>query len=111
MGECEIHENHDHQHGENCGHQAIKHGDHVDYLHDGHLHHIHGDHVDEHRLEVNDVNPANCTSGHVCDGHAVDHVHGQTAVILWFLTVTTLTTWWMAISIISMTVTATTTVL
>jgi hypothetical protein len=32
---CEQHANHNHQHGENCGHVAIKHHDHVDYLHDG----------------------------------------------------------------------------
>ena len=29
-------------------HEAIPHGDHVDFLHDGHLHHPHGDHIDEH---------------------------------------------------------------
>ncbi len=38
---------HAHQHGEACGHLAVKHGDHVDYEHDGHLHRIHGNHVDE----------------------------------------------------------------
>lgn len=32
-------QNHNHQHGKSCGHTAVKHGDHVDYLHDGHLHH------------------------------------------------------------------------
>lgn len=37
-----IHKDHPHEHGPNCGHTAIKHGDHVDYLHDGHLHHPHG---------------------------------------------------------------------
>jgi hypothetical protein len=40
------HADHDHQHGPNCAHTAIKHGDHVDYLHDGHLHHMHGNNVD-----------------------------------------------------------------
>jgi len=44
---CNIHEHHDHQHGETCGCKAIKHGDHIDYVHDGHLHRIHGNHVDE----------------------------------------------------------------
>ena len=34
----------EHTHGPNCGHKAIQHGDHVDYLHDGHLHALHGDH-------------------------------------------------------------------
>jgi hypothetical protein len=76
MSECNKHENHPHQHGPECGHTAIKHGDHVDYLHDGHLHHMHGDHVDEHSLEVNATNPDSCTSGHQCSGHDADHVHG-----------------------------------
>jgi len=38
---------HDHEHGEGCGHVAVQHGDHVDYVHDGHLHHKHEDHWDE----------------------------------------------------------------
>ena len=42
------HADHDHKHGPSCGHTAVKHGDHTDYLHDGHLHHPHGDHYDEH---------------------------------------------------------------
>ena len=46
--QCNEHANHDHEHGENCGHTAVKHNDHVDYLHDGHLHHPHGDHCDDH---------------------------------------------------------------
>ena len=37
-----------HQHGPACGHPAVPHGDHVDYLVDGHLHHPHGDHCDDH---------------------------------------------------------------
>ena len=37
-----------HKHGTNCGHAAVPHGDHVDYLVDGHLHHPHGDHCDDH---------------------------------------------------------------
>jgi hypothetical protein len=44
---CDMHELHEHQHGEYCGHKAIKHGNHIDYLHDGHLHRIHGNHIDE----------------------------------------------------------------
>ncbi|WP_168583688.1 iron chelate uptake ABC transporter family permease subunit [Gephyromycinifex aptenodytis] len=39
---------HDHEHGDNCGHPALQHQDHIDYLHDGHLHAPHGDHYDEH---------------------------------------------------------------
>jgi hypothetical protein len=37
-----------HVHGPDCGHQAVPHGDHIDYLVDGHLHHPHGDHCDDH---------------------------------------------------------------
>lgn len=38
----------DHAHGPGCGHDAVPHGDHVDYLVDGHLHHPHGTHCDDH---------------------------------------------------------------
>lgn len=37
-----------HLHGPGCGHPAVPHGDHVDYLVGGHLHHPHGDHCDDH---------------------------------------------------------------
>lgn len=37
-----------HQHAAGCGHQAVPHGDHVDYLVAGHLHHPHGTHCDLH---------------------------------------------------------------
>lgn len=37
-----------HQHSLNCGHEAIPHGDHTDYLVEGHLHHAHGSHCDDH---------------------------------------------------------------
>jgi hypothetical protein len=37
-----------HAHGDECGHEAVPHGDHVDYLVDGHLHHPHGTHCDNH---------------------------------------------------------------
>ncbi|MCL1923398.1 MAG: metal ABC transporter permease [Propionibacteriaceae bacterium] len=39
---------HDHIHGPDCGHPAVRHGDHLDYIHDGHLHAPHGEHYDEH---------------------------------------------------------------
>jgi zinc transport system permease protein len=39
---------HPHEHGEGCGHPAVRHGDHVDYVHQGHRHASHGDHYDEH---------------------------------------------------------------
>ncbi len=44
---CAGHEK-DHQHGAGCGHPAIPHGGHVDYLVDGHLHHAHEGHCDDH---------------------------------------------------------------
>ncbi len=37
-----------HTHGPGCGHEAVPHGDHTDYLVDGRLHHPHGDHCDDH---------------------------------------------------------------
>jgi hypothetical protein len=33
-----------HAHGDGCGHEAVPHGYHTDYLH-----HPHGDHCDDHR--------------------------------------------------------------
>lgn len=39
---------HDHDHGPDCGHLAVPHGDHVDYVHGGHRHAPHGEHYDEH---------------------------------------------------------------
>ena len=41
-------ETHPHEHGPDCGHVAVRHGDHVDYVHDGHRHAAHGEHYDEH---------------------------------------------------------------
>ena len=67
---------HPHTHGPDCGHIAIVHGDHVDYLHDGALHHPHKGHCDEHTLEVSEQNPDRCTPEHRCTGHDSDHVHG-----------------------------------
>lgn len=73
---CTKHNDHDHSHGPDCGHTAIEHEGHIDYLHDGHLHHPHGDHVDEHRLSIDETNPAACTPEHSCAGHESGHVHG-----------------------------------
>jgi zinc transport system permease protein len=39
---------HSHAHGPDCGHLAVPHGDHVDYVHDGHRHAPHEEHYDEH---------------------------------------------------------------
>ncbi|MDQ3358672.1 MAG: metal ABC transporter permease [Actinomycetota bacterium] len=41
-------ERHTHEHGPDCGHEQVAHGDHVDYLHGGHRHASHGGHYDEH---------------------------------------------------------------
>ena len=38
----------EHVHGPDCGHEAVPHGDHVDYLVDGRLHHVHDGHCDDH---------------------------------------------------------------
>ena len=38
----------DHVHGSRCGHEAVPHGDHADYLVNGHLHHPHNGHCDSH---------------------------------------------------------------
>ena len=39
---------HEHKHGEGCGHDTVQHGDHVDYVHDRHRHAEHDGHYDEH---------------------------------------------------------------
>lgn len=39
---------HPHRHGPDCGHRAIQHADHIDYVHDGERHAVHEDHYDEH---------------------------------------------------------------
>lgn len=39
---------HPHEHGPDCGHDAVVHDDHVDYVHEGHRHAAHGGHYDEH---------------------------------------------------------------
>ncbi|MCG9874800.1 MAG: hypothetical protein MH321_08445 [Leptospiraceae bacterium] len=49
---CSAHDN-AHVHGPGCGHEAVPHGDHIDYLVDGHLHHPHNGHCDSHgKLEL-----------------------------------------------------------
>jgi len=75
MPQHRIHPQHAHIHGEGCGHTAIRHGDHVDYLHGGCLHTMHGDHVDECRLEISAQNPDGC--GARAAGHEPSHRHGE----------------------------------
>lgn len=49
MTDHEIHQHPDgHTHGPDCGHEAVSHGDHVDYVVDGRLHRPHEDHCDDH---------------------------------------------------------------
>lgn len=45
---------HEHEHGPGCGHEAIPHGDHVDYVHDGHRHAPHRGHYDDHGAGTGD---------------------------------------------------------
>jgi zinc transport system permease protein len=47
-GHDTVDEPHGHEHGPRCGHPAVDHGDHVDYIHHGHRHAPHGGHYDEH---------------------------------------------------------------
>ncbi len=51
-GEHQTPDIHPHEHGPDCGHVAVEHDDHVDYVHDGHRHAVHltgeGPHYDEH---------------------------------------------------------------
>jgi hypothetical protein len=44
---CSEHEA-SHTHGPKCGHEAVPHADHVDYVVGGHLHHAHDNHCDDH---------------------------------------------------------------
>lgn len=67
-------ERHDHEHGPGCGHEAIRHEDHMDYLHDGHRHAAHGGHYDEHAPDEH------APDEHAGDGHAGDeHATGAHA--------------------------------
>jgi zinc transport system permease protein len=50
-------EQHEHEHGPHCGHPAIEHEHHVDYLHGGHRHAPHEGHYDEHNPIKTDDEP------------------------------------------------------
>ena len=65
-----------HIHGPGCGHIAVRHKDHVDYLDHGHLHHVNGEHIEEHIVEVSEMNPDRCSPQHRADGHTSTHRHG-----------------------------------
>src|SRR5262245_53536825 len=47
LHDCEGHDS-GHKHRAGCGHEAVPHGDHVDYLVKGHLHFVHRAHCDDH---------------------------------------------------------------
>jgi hypothetical protein len=87
-GGCATHSKHasthPHPHGPGCGHLAVTHDGHTDYLDNGHLHHSHGGHVDEHVIAITAANPATCTPGHGTTEQPAGHVHaancGHTAV-------------------------------
>lgn len=70
--------------GRGCGHVAVGHGSHADFLHDGHAHVAHGDHYDECQPDAH--TPAGVHShkhgsdcGHPTVQHEahVDYVHDQ----------------------------------
>jgi len=44
----DVAEQHEHRHRTGCGHPAVQHGDHTDFIHEGHRHAAHADHYDEH---------------------------------------------------------------
>jgi hypothetical protein len=71
-----VHETHPHVHGPGCGHTAVRHQGHVDYLQDGHLLHQEQDHIDDHVVEISDQNPDRCTSEQRATGHDRAHQHG-----------------------------------
>jgi hypothetical protein len=44
-----VHRDEHHEHGDDCGHEAIEHGDHTDYIHDGRRHFFHLGRWHEHK--------------------------------------------------------------
>lgn len=73
--QTDCHTHHDHQHGPGCGHTAVRHQDHVDYIHGTHLHHPLPDgSIEEHQLDITAKNPAGCTDP--AHGHEPGHIHG-----------------------------------
>ena len=64
-----------HVHGPSCGHHAVQHEGHVDYLDHGHLEHQEAGRTEEHKIGVNAKNPASCTPG-FHDGNTEQHHHG-----------------------------------
>jgi hypothetical protein len=76
------HKSHEaHKHGENCGHAAIKHSDHVDYMHDNHFHNTAANgKVVEHKVRVaasKEHTKASAENGHThgvnCGHERIEH--------------------------------------
>ena len=76
MSEHVTHQAHERVLGRGCGHTAVKHDGHGDYLQDGHLHHDHQGPCDEHAIETSTKNPDALAPKHDCQAHAADHQHG-----------------------------------
>ena len=64
-----------HIHGGTCGHEAISHQGHIDYLHNGYMHSGHEGFDAEHKILVSALHPERCTPSHNCDTHKADHKH------------------------------------
>ena len=72
MSDTGTHSHADHDHGHGCGHTALRHNGHVDYIHDGELHHQSAGHCEKHVIEVTETNPNTCAPLDICG----DHEHG-----------------------------------
>src|ERR1041384_4287936 len=46
-----------HHHGPGCGHVAVEHNAHTDYLRHGHLEHEEAGRLEEHKIEVDQAHP------------------------------------------------------
>jgi hypothetical protein len=68
---------HDHKHGAECGHEAVEHGDHTDYIHDGHLHAEHAGHFDNHGPERMDKTTRKTASAEHLIASDHKHKHGK----------------------------------
>ena len=84
---------HPHSHGPGCGHTAIEHDGHVDYLHDGHLCHQEGDNVEEHVIPISGTNPKGCRPFAERRGMMPSINMGLAAATRRFRTAITSTTW------------------
>ena len=73
-GSCWMGPRKGHTHGPHCGHTAIGHQNHVDYLVDGRLEHQFESGCTIHRIEVSELNPDVCCPLNDCK--LEEHVHG-----------------------------------